>query len=226
MKKYAYYIIYKITDIINNMVYIGQHATNDLNDNYMGSGTILRAAQLKYGMHNFKKQILKVFDNEYDMDRYEQLIVNKAFINSNRTYNIVLGGKCGIFRGHCKLTVLKHKTEHCLQEYLSMQDDNIKLTHIEKSFRNYFRLILQFKTSLIDEKKFAIRSRRIFNSLPKHIVSAVFNKYNKTWSTINYTPVLTSNNEIKVKPIYAIRNITSKPRFYDFEESVVNVVSE
>lgn len=226
MKKYTYYIIYKITDIINNMVYIGQHATNDLNDNYMGSGTILRAAQLKYGMHNFKKQILKVFDNEYDMDRYEQMIVNKDFINSNRTYNIVLGGKSGIFRGHCKITALKHKTKNCLQEYMSMKDDYTKLTPIEKSFRNYFRLILQFKTSLIDEKTFAIRSRRIFNSLPKHIVSAVFNKYNKTWSTINYKPVLTPNNEIKVKPKYAIRNITSKPRFYDFEESVVNIVSE
>lgn len=224
--EYTYYTIYKITNTLNNMVYIGQHATNDLNDAYMGSGTILRAAQLKYGMQHFEKQLLKVFDNEYEMDRYEQMIVNKDFINSPRTYNIVLGGKCGMFKGHCNLAVLKDKAKHCLQEYMSIKDDDTKLTPIERSIRNYFRLILQFKTKLIDKKKFSIRSRRIFDTLPKNIVSAVFNINHNTWSTINYTPVLTHNGEIKIKANYAIHNIKSKPRFYDFQESMCNAYSQ
>ena len=54
------YYIYEIKNNINNKTYIGQHKTNDLNDDYMGSGIILHQAYQKYGKKNFTKTILAI----------------------------------------------------------------------------------------------------------------------------------------------------------------------
>lgn len=87
-----YYTIYKITNLINNNIYIGLHETNDIDDYYFGSGYNLWKAIKKYGKSNFKKEILFVFNTREEMVEKEKELVNQEFVNRRDTYNINLGG--------------------------------------------------------------------------------------------------------------------------------------
>lgn len=71
------------------------HKTNNLNDNYLGSGKALRAAIKKYGKKNFLKEILFIFDNEIDMKNKEKELVSENICLSRDNYNLCEGGKGG-----------------------------------------------------------------------------------------------------------------------------------
>ena len=86
-----YYTIYKITNTINGKYYIGKHQTKNLEDGYMGSGRLIKAAIKKYGVENFIKEILHVFDNEQEMNQKEKELV----VLSEMSYNLCEGGKGG-----------------------------------------------------------------------------------------------------------------------------------
>ena len=90
-----FFYVYKITNLINNKIYIGVHQSESLNDDYMGSGLLVRRAQEKYGIENFKKEILFVYDNKDDMFAKEKEIVNESFVQDKSTYNLKVGGEGG-----------------------------------------------------------------------------------------------------------------------------------
>jgi len=46
--------VYVTTNIVNGKQYVGDHSTNDLNDEYLGSGNLIRHA-----IKNIKEKILK-----------------------------------------------------------------------------------------------------------------------------------------------------------------------
>ncbi len=88
--KYNYF--YKITNQINGKFYYGVHSTIDLEDGYMGSGKSLKDAFKKYGINNFKKEILKFFETADDAYAYEKEIVTEELVKDDNCYNLVLGG--------------------------------------------------------------------------------------------------------------------------------------
>lgn len=90
-----HHIVYKITNLINNKIYIGVHETFDVDDGYMGSGTYLNHAQKKHGLENFKKEILHVFSSREEAYAKEAEIVTVDFLAEENTYNLNLGGKGG-----------------------------------------------------------------------------------------------------------------------------------
>ena len=104
-----YYTVYKIINLVNGKIYIGRHKTENLDDNYYGSGTAIGKAKRKYGKENFDKEILFIFDNENDMFRKEEELVDLDFTNDPNTYNIMMGGENGFnFMG--KVLVLEKST--------------------------------------------------------------------------------------------------------------------
>ena len=85
--------IYRITNLINGKTYIGQHKYKKLNDEYMGSGVYLAKAKKKYGIENFKKDILV-----FGIVRKDFIdLLEKEYIKFYRSigkaeYNIANGG--------------------------------------------------------------------------------------------------------------------------------------
>lgn len=90
-----YHYIYKITNEINEKYYIGRHSTDDLNDGYMGSGHMLIKAQKKYGIENFKREIIEHHESYQSVVNREIEIVTKEFVENEMVYNIALGGDGG-----------------------------------------------------------------------------------------------------------------------------------
>lgn len=90
-----FHYLYKITNLINNKYYYGIHSTSNINDGYMGSGSLLYKAIKKYGRHNFKKEILYYFDNRKELLNKENEIVNESVIYDDNSYNLSEGGKQG-----------------------------------------------------------------------------------------------------------------------------------
>ena len=89
---FEFYIVYETTCNINGMTYIGCHATNNLEDGYLGSGRHLTRAIKKYGKQAFSRSIIQFFNNPEEMFNIESSLVTEEYVNNKNTYNLVVGG--------------------------------------------------------------------------------------------------------------------------------------
>jgi len=89
------YYIYKITNLLNNQFYIGMHQTKNLNDGYFGSGLRLKYLIDKYGIENFKKEILEFLSSRDEMIQKEKELVTNDVIKSDLCLNLKPGGEGG-----------------------------------------------------------------------------------------------------------------------------------
>lgn len=87
-----YHYVYKITNNVNGKFYIGIHSTNNLQDGYTGSGTLLKIAIKKYGISNFTKEILESFNTRKEAFDHERSLVTKDLVKERSCYNLCEGG--------------------------------------------------------------------------------------------------------------------------------------
>jgi len=127
MEEYIY--LYKITNLINDKIYIGIHKTYNLEDCYMGSGILIKQAIKKYKIENFKKEILYFFNSYEEAYLKEKEIVNENFINRKDTYNIAIGGK-GSFD-----YINKNRDLWDTKLFREIRSNNIKLNWKNKSLK-------------------------------------------------------------------------------------------
>ena len=88
------FTVYKITNLLNSRYYLGVHETNNPNDDYLGSGIVIKRAVKKYGKHNFAKQVLFQFPVEAEAYAKEVELLQSARQDS-LCYNLHEGGQGG-----------------------------------------------------------------------------------------------------------------------------------
>ena len=87
--------IYKITNLINGKIYIGKDELS--NEKYHGSGTLIKTAIKKYGVHNFTKEIIEddINDKKILIEREKYWIKKYNCTDKSIGYNITDGGEGG-----------------------------------------------------------------------------------------------------------------------------------
>jgi hypothetical protein len=90
-----YHFIYKTTNLLNGDFYVGVHSTNNLNDDYLGSGKRLKRSVKKYGKENFKLEVLEFFNDRSSLMLRENEIVNDSLLSDPNCMNLKVGGTGG-----------------------------------------------------------------------------------------------------------------------------------
>ena len=90
-KKFNY--VYVTSNLINGKQYIGDHSTNNLeNDKYLGSGLTLLRGIKKYGKENFIREILEHFNTKEEAFNAQEKYINEYDTLIPNGYNISLRG--------------------------------------------------------------------------------------------------------------------------------------
>lgn len=108
------YIVYKTTNLINGFIYIGVHHTStpyqfdmylangiyiNKPDSYKKCKTAMQKAVAEFGVKNFRRETLAVFDTPEEAYDLEGELVNEEFLSRPDVYNMILGGRINYSNG-------------------------------------------------------------------------------------------------------------------------------
>jgi len=172
MSKFFY--IYKITNLINGKIYIGQRTINkkpELDTNYLGSGNLIKKSLQKYGKDNFKKEIL-----EECIDRNSLCVRERYWIKELNArdpkigYNIVEGGIYGdsISMHPNKEDILKRRSKAWKENYKNnpKQQEKRKLQLIESKKKiNYNTIAVKKRKPVVELDKITNVVLNVFESI-------------------------------------------------------------
>ena len=119
-----FHYIYQIINLINGKYYIGKHSTNKIDDNYLGSGTLLIMALKKYGRDKFKKEIIQFCKTEQEDYQIESELVTNEEVNDPMCYNAIVGGKGGNSNRRKKIAMVEKVTFNKLRIFDSAAEAN------------------------------------------------------------------------------------------------------
>lgn len=86
--------IYKITNLLNNKIYIGKHRYSkpELDESYITSGLLINKAINKYGLENFHRELVCVSETLEDLNEKEKYYIKYFNSLSPSGYNLTNGG--------------------------------------------------------------------------------------------------------------------------------------
>lgn len=122
-------VIYKTTNLINGKIYIGQDSKN--NDNYIGSGILIKKAITKYNRENFKKEILEYCKTKEELNEKETYWINKFnSTNPEIGYNVLKIGNSSLGYKHTEETKEKLKKNRIGKKLSDLHKKNISQGNI------------------------------------------------------------------------------------------------
>lgn len=144
-----YHFIYKTTNLITGMFYIGMHSTDNLDDGYVGSGKRLWYSIHKYGLDNHVREIISFYYSREELSIKESEIIDLELLSLDKCMNMKLGGQYS-----SGMLGKKHTKEWKDNQSLKMKGRFFSEEHKEK-----IRSSLKGKTHTKDRKE------KISNSL-------------------------------------------------------------
>lgn len=100
--------VYVTTNLVNNKQYVGSHCTNNVDDNYIGSGRLFLKAVKKYGKDNFIREILEECKTDLIAREKEGYYIEKLNTLNPIGYNLSPKGGIG-FKGATQSEETKEK---------------------------------------------------------------------------------------------------------------------
>lgn len=93
-ERYGY--VYKITNIVNNKIYVGKRVAKVFDEQYQGGGKIIHAALEKYGKDNFTRDILEWCYSKDQLEERERFWIAELNVRDLTVgYNLAEGGEGG-----------------------------------------------------------------------------------------------------------------------------------
>lgn len=184
------YFIYKITNLINGKFYIGVHKTINWDDGYMGSGFYIQRAIKKYGVENFKKEVLCSCNSEKEMYNLEKLIVNEKLVRSKKCYNLKMGGRGGWPLKGSKLSLKVGKKIKLWWDSLTEKEKEIQKKKVSDSTK------IIMNTDKIREKVKNGLNNRSFNEKQKQYKN-ISKGIKKWWQSLSKEEKDERNNKKK-----------------------------
>ena len=89
-----YGYIYRTTNLINGKVYIGKHRSSSFDPWYLGSGKVIGLATTKYGIDNFRVEMISPAEDAVQLSKLEVKFIAdfRKLLGKQSVYNISNGG--------------------------------------------------------------------------------------------------------------------------------------
>lgn len=110
--------IYKITNLIDGKIYVGRYKYGRYPtfENYWGSGPYLKRAIAKYGLENFKKEVLQEAKDNEELNKLEITWIEQLHA-IEVGYNLNAGGDCGTTSAEVGRKISETKKGHSPSKY-------------------------------------------------------------------------------------------------------------
>ena len=136
-ERYGY--VYIITNLVNNKKYLGVKEKSVFDENYYGSGKLIKLAVEKYGKDNFEVKIIKWCSSKEQLYNEEyRLSVLFDVVKSNNWYNCMEGGHGGNTKANY---TEEQKTDFARKISISKKDRPLtekELKNIEKMHKAWY----------------------------------------------------------------------------------------